>query len=196
VTDVDGNTYPVVRIGAQHWTASNLRVTHYRDGTPIPHVQQSDEWSARVDGALCLPEPSSFNRHPAYGLLYNFHAVRSSRGLCPEGWHVPGADEWAQLVATLGGVDVAGARMRDTATGLWETTLPGTAEDSGFAAVPAGGRGRYGEPAEVGRYATWWSSTPEDDEFAWHWGLYPDRSSVRFNPGHTSSGFSVRCISD
>ncbi|UCC81416.1 MAG: hypothetical protein JSW64_07545 [Candidatus Zixiibacteriota bacterium] len=49
---------------------------------------------------------------------------------------------------------------------------------------------------EVGNYATWWSSTSYDSIYAWYWGLYHGKASVRFNPGHKASGFSIRCVKD
>ncbi|TES93476.1 MAG: hypothetical protein E3J94_01395, partial [Desulfobacteraceae bacterium] len=132
----------------------------------------------------------------AYGFLYKFHAVNHSRGLCPEGWHVPTAGEWRTLIDYLGGVEVAGGKMRETGSGLWRISVPGSTNESGFSATPAGGRGRLGSAGDAGYYATWWSSTSSDPTYAWHWGLYPDRNSIRSNPGNKSSGFSVRCIKD
>ncbi|UCH10181.1 MAG: fibrobacter succinogenes major paralogous domain-containing protein [Fidelibacterota bacterium] len=196
VIDIDGNVYHTVAIGSQLWLVENLRVTHYRDGTAIPEVSVSNDWSSLTTGAFCEPEPDSSAGREAYGLLYNFHAVNDSRELCPEGWHVPTAEEWRTLIETLGGDEEAGGSMRDTGSGLWRTPVPGSTNASGFSALPAGGRGRFGGAGEVGRYATWWSSTPHDDSFAWHWGLHPDRNSIRYNPGHKASGFSVRCIKD
>jgi uncharacterized protein (TIGR02145 family) len=196
VIDVDGNTYHTVTIGNQVWTAENLRVARYRDGTPIPGVPESEEWSGLTTGAYCLPEHEPSAQGDRYGLLYNFHATQDRRGLCPAGWHVPTADEWRTLVDCLGGTEVAGGRMKETSSGLWRVSVPGTTNESGFSAVPAGGRGRFGEAAEVGYYATWWSSTPAEASSAWHWGLYPDRNGIRFNPGDQTSGFSVRCIRD
>ena len=35
VTDIDGNTYLVVRLGSQCWMRENLRVTRFADGTNI-----------------------------------------------------------------------------------------------------------------------------------------------------------------
>lgn len=196
VTDIDGNGYHTVTIGTQVWMVENLKVTRYRDGTAIPCVLNEDEWSTLVTGAYCLPERESSAYKDTYGLLYNFHAVSDSCGLCPEGWHVPTATEWRTLIDYLGGTDVAGGKMKETSSGLWKVSVRGATNESGFSGLPAGGRGRLGSVGEVGNYATWWSSTSYDSIYAWHWGLHPDKNSIRSNPGHTSSGFSVRCIKD
>ncbi|UCG28351.1 MAG: fibrobacter succinogenes major paralogous domain-containing protein, partial [Bacteroidales bacterium] len=110
------------------------------------------------------------------------------------GWHVPTAEEWQKLIDYLGGSSVAGGRMRDTGSDLWILPSPGANNRSGFSGIPAGGRGRFGSIDEIGYYATWWSSSSHDSTFAWHWGLFPDKNSIRYNTGHKASGFSVRCI--
>jgi len=119
ITDVDGNVYATIPIGSQVWLVENLATTKYRDGTRIPRVEDDDSWSSVKTGAYCRPALESSLESEAYGLLYNFHAVSDFRGLCPEGWHVPTAAEWRKLIDFLGGVDVAGAKMRDTSTGSW-----------------------------------------------------------------------------
>lgn len=196
VTDVDANVYDAVRIGTQVWMIDNLRVTHYRDGTTIPSVSDNEVWSGLTTGAYCPPAVDSKESKNHYGVLYNFYAVNDSRGLCPEGWHVPTAAEWRHLIGYLGGGEMAGGKMKDTRSDLWRISVPGTTNESGFSAVPAGGRGRFGSAADVGYYATWWSSTSHDSTYAWHWGLHPDKNSIRSNPGHKASGFSVRCMKD
>ena len=194
--DVDGNVYGGVVIGDQVWLVQNLRVTRYRDGTPIPLVRDEATWCALTTGAYCPPDAGRQPPRAALGLLYNFHAVASARGLCPAGWHVPAAAEWRAAIEVLGGNDVAGGRMKETRSGSWRTPVPGTTNESGFSALPAGGRGRYGAAADGGLYATWWSSSAHDAASAWHWGLYPDSHGIRSNPGHMASGFSVRCVRD
>jgi uncharacterized protein (TIGR02145 family) len=195
-TDVDGNRYTAVTIGSQVWMVENLATTRYRDGSPIPWVEDDDQWSTLSTGAYCRPALDEKEDLESYGLLYNFHAVSSSRGLCPAEWHVPSASEWRELINFLGGAGVAGGKMKAAGLDVWRLRVPGTTNESGFTALPAGGRGRLGGAGELGNYATWWSSTAHDAHFAWHWGLHPDKQEIRANPGHMLSGFSVRCLKD
>jgi uncharacterized protein (TIGR02145 family) len=196
VTDIDGNVYRTVKIGDQVWMAENLKVTHFRDGTPIPNVNESDIWQKAANGAYCSVDNDSTEYKNTYGLLYNFYAVSSSRNLCPEGWHVPSESECMRLIAFLGGIQAAGGKIKDNSSNLWKNKNSYAGNESGFSGLPAGGRGRIGTVGDVGYYATWWSSTEYDSSYAWHWGLYPDRAAIRSNPGHKASGFSVRCIKD
>jgi len=196
VMDIDGNIYHTINIGKQKWMAENLIVTHYNDETNIPLETDNDKWSKMTTGAYCVSEINKKNYIDTYGVLYNFYAVIDSRELCPDGWHVPTAQEWETLIDYLGGAKIAGGQMKKTDSNLWKVTIRNANNNSGFSAIPAGGRGRFGGIEEIGNYATWWSSTTEDSIYSWHWGLYPDKNEIRFNPGHKASGFSVRCIKD
>ncbi len=196
IADYDGNIYRTVKVGGQIWTAENLKVTHYRDGTTIPNVPEESIWSNLKTGALCWLENDPSANKDVYGALYNYYAVADSRKLAPVGWHVPTIKEWLILENTLGGRQVAGGKMKDIVSNLWKAAHPGADNSSGFSAIPAGGRGRFGIAGEAGYYATWWASTSHDVDFAWHWGLFPDKAGIRSNPGHKASGFSVRCVKD
>ena len=44
IEDYDGNIYHVIYIGTQKWLLENLKVTHYRDGTPIPNLTVNADW--------------------------------------------------------------------------------------------------------------------------------------------------------
>jgi len=196
VTDVDGNVYSAVTIGTQVWMRENLKATHYRDGTPIPLVIDDSIWSGLTSGAYCWGSDDSASYKVTYSALYNFYSVNDSCGLCPEGWHVPSESEWLTMEAHLGGPDAAGGKAKEGGTIHWNPPNTGATNESGFTGLPAGGRGRFGGPGEIGNYATWWTSTSYDSLFAWHWGLYTGNAKVRSNPGHKTSGFSVRCVKD
>ena len=194
VRDYDGNQYRTVRIGNQVWMAENLRVTHYRDGSEIPLVIDDDKWSKALKGAYCPVENNGNQLVREYGLLYNFYAVRNDCQLCPKGWRVPTKADCLTLIEYLGGSEVAGTKIKDNRSGLWSDQDAEANNSSGFSGLPSGGRGRLGPAAELGRYATWWSSTVEEPNYAWHWGVFPNKPGIRSNPGHMASGFSVRCI--
>lgn len=196
VTDIDGNVYRTVTIGSQVWIAENLKVTRYRDSSVIPFVVDDSIWSGLKSGAYCWGSEDSASYKATYGALYNFYAVNDSCGLCPKGWHVPSEAEWLTMEAYLGSPEVAGGKAKESGTVHWNSPNVGATNESGFAGLPAGGRGRFGGPGEVGNYATWWSSTVHDSVHAWHWGLYTGNAKARSNPGHKASGFSIRCVRD
>ena len=196
MTDIEGNVYSIVTIGNQLWMAENLKVTRYRDGSAIQCVTADSVWCDLKSGAYCWGSEDSASYRATYGALYNFYAVNDNRGLCPNGWHVPTEAEWLAMEAYLGGHEVAGGKAKESGTVHWNRPNTGATNESGFAGLPAGGRGRFGGPGEIGNYATWWSSTATDSVYAWHWGLYTGNARIRSNSGHKASGFSVRCVKD
>lgn len=98
VKDYDGNRYDAVRIGKQVWMKSNLRTTHYADGTPI--AQGIAELNSTP--GYCKVSGSDVS---TCGLFYNWYAaVRDTtatgqvQGVCPKGWHLPNDEEWKTLI--------------------------------------------------------------------------------------------------
>ena len=93
VKDYDGNRYDAVKIGNQVWMLTNLRTTHYADGTPIAASISDDP----IPGYYRIPGVDE----ATYGLLYNWYAaVRDTnnltgkvQGICPKGWHVPSRED-------------------------------------------------------------------------------------------------------
>lgn len=70
VQDVDGNSYDAVRIGDQVWMATNLKTTHYADGTEIPQGTTISDTTAY---RYCPSNnPQTVDK---YGYLYNWPAV-------------------------------------------------------------------------------------------------------------------------
>lgn len=119
VTDIDGNVYQTVRIGSQIWMKENLKTTRLNDGTAISSIRDESAWRAATAPAYCVYSNSDegliVQFENEYGLLYNGYAVTSGK-LASDGWHVPTQAEWDTLIAHLGGLGVAGGKMKETGT--------------------------------------------------------------------------------
>ena len=198
VTDIDGNVYKTVKIGNQIWMAENLKTTRYNDGTQIPNVTNSYEWSKLTTGAYCYYD-NNYSNNAIYGKLYNWYAVGTGK-LVPKGWHVPTDAEWETLITYLGGEDIAGRKMKSTKG--WETS--GDENDSsgfngnnssGFTGLPAGYRSNY-EFFGIGYYSFFWSSTEYNPSYSWRRSLYYDISNAYSYYYFKLYGFSVRCVRD
>lgn len=190
----------IVRIGTQKWSKENLNVTRYKNGDKIPHVENAGEWSSLTTGAWCWYKHDSA-KDSVYGKLYNWYAVNDSRGLAPVGWHVPNDEEWETLTNFLGGINVAGGKMKATGTiqagnGLWRKPNTSATNSSGFTALPAGSRNPAGTFQFIGETAYWWSSTEYiTSATSVFYAIYYEGDLV--NPFlNKKYGFSVRCIKD
>jgi uncharacterized protein (TIGR02145 family) len=103
-----------VKIGKQTWMSKNLDVSTFRNGEPIPQAKSKDEWKKAGENkqpAWCYYEFNESNGKK-YGKLYNWYAVSDSRGLAPQGYHIPSDAEWIMLTDFLGGSDIAGKKMK------------------------------------------------------------------------------------
>lgn len=195
VTDIDGNVYQTVKIGDQCWMKENLKVTHYRNGDAIPNVT-GDDWSGLFTGAYCDYDNNEGNV-AVYGRLYNWYAVDDSRGLAPEGWHVPSENEWQTLADYLGGEAVAGGKMKEVGIVHWLSPNTGATNESGFTALPGGYRFDVGNFSDMNIYAIFWSSTEFDFSSAWSHGLNNAYEGlIPFDDNFKQFGFSVRCVKD
>ncbi len=195
VTDIDGNTYPVVQIGNQCWIAENLRTTKYNDGSLIPNVTDDQAWSNAT-----TPAWSHYENNPSYdatyGKLYNWYTVAGGN-MCPTGWHVPTYDEWEVLINYLGGIMVAGGKMKSTGTQYWLSPNEAATNESGFSGLPGGFRVyNNGFFSDVARYGYWWSSTVSDTADAYTKFLNYIGGVANGSGNSWRNGFSVRCIID
>lgn len=208
VTDVDGNTYPLVTICAQTWTAKNLEVTAYSDGTPIPEVNDPTAWKSLNTGAWCyLYGDTAYGS--VYGKLYNWYAAVGiynaasltnpalRKNLAPTGWHVPTYTELTTLSDCLGGPDEAGRKMKETGTAHWSSPNTGATNSSGFTALPGGFLDYYGFN-NSGNVGIWWSSSEDNSQPATASSFFINSSASQFvnYPRSKRDGYSVRCLRD
>jgi len=194
VKDIDGNTYKTKKIGTQVWMAENLKVTHYRNGQPVPKVTDNAAWSNLTIGARCYYYNDSAAYADMYGGLYNWFTVVDSRNLCPTGWHLPSDSEWTILTNYLGGASVAGGKLKESDTTHWDIPNVGATNQSGFTALPGGARQEGGAFYPNGNHGYWWSSTEPSTGHIWNRNLSYNSSSVYSSYFGRKYGASVRCV--
>jgi uncharacterized protein (TIGR02145 family) len=200
VTDADGNVYHAVTIGTQKWLRENLRVTRYRNGEAIPEVKGDAQWKIQAAGAYCTYDNLPANS-TVYGALYNWHALVDSRGLCPQGWHVPSVSEWEKLGSFLGGLATAGGALKSTGTieagtGPWYAPNTGASNASGFSGLPGGYRINYGTFYSIGNVGYFWSVSDTATDNAWNYVLDANNAELKRIFNFKTNGFSVRCCKD
>ena len=197
VTDIEGNTYKTIIIGTQVWMAENLKSTKFNDGYNIPKVISDADWTGLSTPAYCLYN-HEINNAQVYGVLYNWYVVdayrRENKNVCPAGWHLPTDDEWTVLIDLLDDESESGGKMKETGTVHWTSPNQGATNLSGFTALPAGYRNRFGTFSSIKNVGFWWTTLEMDSENAWYYYvIYNSASSTRIALNKTN-GFSLRCL--
>lgn len=199
VVDIDGNEYPVVRIGKYLWMASNLITTKYNDGTPITLIPGNESWQNTTytkEGAYVYYQMNEVNI-PKYGMYYNWYAVNTGK-LCPKGWRMPSQEDYLELVDVLGGPAAAHLAMKSTSGWKdWDMQeLPkyqGT-NTSGFNGVPAGYRLDGGEFKNQQEFAYFWTSTSTEYRAYSIVLAAMNEEIITDNDVHRAIGMAVRCV--
>jgi uncharacterized protein (TIGR02145 family) len=181
----DKNVYKTVKIGNQVWMAENL---NYKTN----HTGYS--WYYDANEAAYGDK---------YGMLYTWEEALIA---CPKGWHLPTLKEWHKLLKVVGGLSVAGNKLK--AASDWESGN-GT-DDYGFSALPGGLRSsdkkRYAASSKSGkfnrilefdhvrRFGYWWTANATRDEEALCLKMSYNNSAVAEESSHQGFGYSVRCV--
>ncbi len=182
----DGQKYPTVCIGNQKWMAKNLNynapgsVVYNNDPANGPIYGRLYDWPTVMQGA-----PAS-NATPS-----------GVQGVCPKGWHVPSAPEYAALSTALGGDAVAGGAMKSTSS-LWVSPNTGATNSSGFSALAGGTYIPSDTIFEyLGTSATFWN-TYEDSTLFYGGVRLLQNTWSNTVPGVsiTTSLTSCRCVKD
>jgi uncharacterized protein (TIGR02145 family) len=191
VTDIDGNVYPIIKIGDQTWTTLNLKTTRYNDGTAIPTGLDDAAWTIGAAGAYTIYDNDAAN-NTTYGKLYNWNAVNTGK-LAPKGWHIPSRTEWTTLTNSLGAT--AGGKMKSTSS-LWIAPNVGADNSSGFAGLPGGYRGTTGSYGTLGNTGFWWASSERNSTQGDYLKLDNSTATALANGATKQFGYSVRCVKD
>jgi uncharacterized protein (TIGR02145 family) len=200
----DDKTYPYVTIGTQVWMTENLAFLPSVVGPGTGSTSTAHYYVYGYDGTDVATAKATSN-YTTYGVLYNWPAAMNGsassisnpsgvQGICPTGWHLPSDAEWTTLTVFLGGVDVAGGKMKEAGESHWTSPNTGATNESGFTALPGGYRYFNGTFILIGNYGYWWSSTEDNADYAWP-------RNLRYSGGYVSrvhdskgDGLSVRCV--
>lgn len=209
VVDYDGNKYFTVVVGEQEWMASNLRLTHYSDGTPIQKVEANEDWAGltATSKAFCWYQNDSLANAEKYGALYSWAAAMNGlpassanpsgvQGICPTGWHVPSVEEWNELnnfIGSQGFLFNEGIALK-AKTG-WNHDGNGT-DNFYFIGLPAGIRNNSGYFYDLGDVGYWWTTNEASSEMVSIKYLIFDENVLGSSDYLKKIGFSVRCIKD
>ncbi len=189
VRDIDGNQYQTVRIGKQIWMRENLRSVNYSNQLPIA-------------GHYDLETDQNLGKH------YSFDAAsgvtpeakaETLNGVCPTGWHIPGDDEWKELLAYVGAPSNQLSTLNLIGNGLATMFKDGSADTwsdelannvTGFSVLPAGIVCKCDN--EWNCETAFWTSTPNI-----FYGFQKESEKImRGDHPNCCCGLSVRCVMD
>jgi len=180
-----------VTIGTQIWTACNLDVSTYRDGTPIPEVQDPTQWKNLTTGAWCYYNNVNDN---CYGKLYNWFAVTDPRGLAPAGYHIPSRVEWETLITFLS--TGPGGKLKEVGTTNWNAPNTYATNLYGFTSLPSGYRNELGTFSQEGETGAMWTTTSIAAATATFIYTYSLGAGLPFSNFSRTRGVAVRLIKD
>jgi len=185
----DHKTYATVLIGNQCWMAENLNI-----GTmiPGPAIMQDNGVVEKYCYGNSAASCELFGGLYQWGEMMQYATTPGARGICPEGWHVPGDLEWClleQAVDPTISCDSTGFRGTDGGTKLK------AGGGSGFNAFMAGFREPYGSFVFLGYTADFFTSL-QSGSSAWIREVNVNNVKVYRGTAVKDYGFGVRCLND
>jgi len=147
------------QIGDQVWMAKNLNIE--------------------------VPDSRCYNNLPenceVFGRLYKWEAALT---VCPKGFRLPTDEDWTTLTQEVGGLNMAGSKLR-------------AGGESGFNVLLGG---NYNENADIYsyqyRHAYFWTSTPFSGTASWMRHFVNETTNINRSTVKKHYYFSVRCIKE
>ena len=128
--------------------------------------------------------------------IYNWEAVVDARGVAPTGFHVPTNTEYSTLMSYLGGLTVAGNKLKTVGLTDWADDS-GADNSSGFSAKSTNFRFSTGVFATYSRQTKgMWTSTAYNSTQGYSVSLSSYSAAATIANSTKTVGLSVRCIKD
>ncbi len=201
--DYGGKTYNTVQIGTQCWLMQNLDV-----GTMIPGSQNQMDNSTIEK--YCYNDLDT--NCTVYGGLYQWGEMVQYlngasnitswspqpegfvQGICPEGWHIPNDTEFSELYDYLGGLSVAGGKLKEEEFDHWLSPNTGATNLSGFTALGTGRRDPSTGYIYFNMNTNIWSTGNQPGFATGHRIAGYNTENAVSGENEKTTGFSVRCI--
>ncbi|HOZ53251.1 MAG TPA: FISUMP domain-containing protein [bacterium] len=199
ISDIDGNSYKVVKIGNQCWMAENLNTGIMINSS----ISQSDDSTIEkycynnIEGNCDI-----------YGGLYQWnemmnYTTSTTQGICPTGWHVPTDSEWTELTRYViddpfcdpsTGCPPSGEKIKAS---IDDTPSWNGSNDFNFSALPSGYRNLSGVFYPLGSRAYFWSSTISEISLVpIQRNIHSSNNNIDPDTMDFAWGLSIRCIKD
>jgi len=197
LTDTRNNhEYATVMIGNQCWMQQNLNIGTMIYNTAYPtNNGVIEKWCYNVDESNC----DLYGGQYYWDEMMGWTNISGTKGICPDGWHIPTNDEWTALTDLVGGYTLAGGNLKSTGTieagtGLWLAPNTGATNSVGFTAIPGGQRNVGGSSQFLGAYASFWASTEYSASRAWGRRMFNTTQMLDVSNYTKLPGYSVRCV--
>lgn len=194
-----GITYNTVLIGDQCWIKENLNIgtmihgdlDMQDNGIIEKYCYENDESNCEIYGGLYQ-----------WDEIMHYSNVEGTQGICPPGWHIPTEEEWCTLTMFIDtavdcqiyGNSGINACEKMKAIDYWYEFCGKRKDVFGFSALP-GGEHEYSNIFNSLEFsAEFWSSTAQDDFYAWCRLLECYEDQIIRESGYIMDAFSVRCI--
>ena len=162
----DQHVYKTVKIGEQIWMAENL--------------------AFKKKGKYTWVYNNNSSKLEEYGYLYNW---KTSKKVCPKGWHLPTKEEFESLLDNYGGT---------SKSEVWDKKSSYTAlinkGKSGFSVIQAGMRNYEGQFDYEGIHATFWTATDAGSGAIWQLEFNGITKEAEIVGREKVYGLSVRCV--
>lgn len=193
-----GQTYNTVQIGGQCWLRENINIGTMITGDPSNN-SMIEKYCYDNDPGNCL----------LYGGLYmwdemmQYTTQAGSKGICPQGWHIPTDAEWCTLglyadpsidcnAIGWSGIN-AGFRLKSTSG--WKEDGNGS-DAFNFTALPSGDRNLNGGFDGLQEYAGFWSSSDDFSDNAWIRSFDYSLNGIGRTQNGKDDAFALRCLKD
>jgi uncharacterized protein (TIGR02145 family) len=200
----DGQLYNTIQVRSQCWLKENLNA-----GTMIVNQNQTNNG---IIEKYCYDDDTC--NCDTLGGLYRWEETmqytnpEGTRGICPEGWHIPSDEEWMVLEGAADGMygigdaiwDTYNYRGYDAGLNLKSTTswlYNGNGTDLyGFSALAGGHSLPSTTTLYKGMIGVWWTSTESVSGQAWMRMMNEAEDGIHRGSQTIYFGHSVRCIKD